>query len=225
MIRILFISICLVAVTACAHLPKIDPMPPGQPSPLVSACRDLFPHGRWQVYHSMEATLPDGRKSILTGVSVLSSEDRSIRWALMTVEGFVLFSGRWDNNSLTVDRAVPPFDRPGFAPGLMDDLRLLLFAPQDPLIATGRLEKGDPVCRFGSPGDTIDIAIKDDGSRIVRQYDSNHRLVRSVVANGLTPVAHELFARHLILKHHGMIGYQLDLKLIDAIPLDEESGN
>jgi hypothetical protein len=225
MIRRLILLICLAGLTACAHLPRINPIPPGCPTPNVSACRDLFPHGRWQLYHSIEATLPDGRKSVLTGVTVLSSEDRSIRWALMTVEGFVLFSGRWDENTLTVDRAVPPFNRPGFAQGLMDDLRLLLFAPQDPLIATGRLEKGDPVCRFGSPENTIDIAMEPDGSRIVRQYGSNRRLVRSVVAHGWNPVANGLFARHLILKHHGILGYMLKLKLINAIPIDKESGN
>jgi hypothetical protein len=224
MIRILILSLCLAAVTACARLPKIDPNPPGHPSPPVSACRDLFPHGRWQLYHSIEATLPDGRKTILTGATVFSSEDRSIRWALMTVEGFVLFSGRW-HNKITVDRAVPPFDRPGFAQGLIDDLRLLLFAPQAPLVTTGRLEQGDPACRFGSSQSTIDIAVKEDGSRIVRQYASNRKMVRSVVADDLTRIDQGLFARHLILKHYGILGYQLELHLIEAIPINKESKN
>jgi hypothetical protein len=224
MIRPLILSFCLAAVTACAHLPKIDLNPPGHPSAPVSVCRDLFLHGRWQMYHSIKATLPDGRKSVLTGVTVFSSQDRSIQWALMTVEGFVLFSGRW-HNKITVDRAVPPFDRPGFAQGLIDDLRLLFLAPQAPIVATGRLEQGDPVCRFGSSQCTIDISIKEDGSRIVRQYGSNRKIIRSVVADDLTPRNQELFARHLILRHYGMLGYQLELHLIEATPIDKESRN
>jgi hypothetical protein len=220
--RLFTLTVCLFAMTACAHLPNIEPYPAGNSSAAASACRDLFPHGRWQLFHSIEATLPGGRQSVLTGVSVLSYEDRSIQWALMTVEGFVLFSGRWDG-TLTVDRAVPPFDRPGFAEGLMEDLRLLFFAPQDPLVTAGLLEEGDPVCRFGSTkNNTIDIAIKGDGSRIIRQYASNHRLTRSIVADAFDPMARWAFAGHLILKHHGMVGYQLKLNLIEAIALDEE---
>lgn len=219
--RLLSLSVCLVAMTACARLPRIDPYPAGQLSTAASACRDLFPSGHWQLLHSIVATLPGGRTHILTGVTVLSSEERSIQWALMTVEGFILFSGRWDG-MLTVDRAVPPFDRPGFAEGVIEDLRMLFFAPRDPLTAAGRLERGEPVCRFGSVENTTDIAMRSDASRIVRQYAPNHKLVRSVVADAPSHAARGGFAGHLILKHHGMIGYQLELKLMEAISLDEE---
>jgi hypothetical protein len=219
--RLLALSVCLIVMTACARLPRIDPYPVGCPVEAASECRDLFPRGHWQLFHSIEATLPGGSKQILTGVSVLSSENRSIRCALMTLEGFVIFSGRW-NGELTVERAVPPFDRPGFAEGLMADLRLLFFAPQDPLLATGRLGQGDPVCRFGSAENTIDIAIQPNGSRIVRQYASDRRLTRIVVAGDLSQKPQGTFPKHLFLKHHGIIGYQLELKLIEAIPINEE---
>ena len=219
--RLLALSICMVAMTGCARLPSIDPFTDGYPSGTASECRDLYPQGRWQLFHSIEATLPGGGKQILTGVSVLSSENRSIQCALMTVEGFVIFSGRW-NGVLTVDRAVPPFDRPGFAEGLMEDLRLLFFAPQVPLLSSGRLSQGDPVCRFGSTENTIDIAMPGDGSRIIHQYGSNHRLSRSIVADAPPPTVRDAFSRHVVLKRHGALGYQLELKLIEAIPLDKE---
>jgi hypothetical protein len=220
--QLLILSICLAAMTACARLPRIDPYLAGHSPAAAPACRDLFPNGRWQLFHSIEATLPGGDKQMLTGVSVLSSENRSIRWALMTVEGFTIFSGRW-NGALTVDRAVPPFDRPGFAQGLVEDLKLLFFAPGEPLLATGRLSQGDPVCRFGSSDNTIDIAMGKEGSRIVRQYGPNHRLARSVVADTPSDMARGKFPGHLTLKHHGIIGYQLELKLIEAISLDKEA--
>ena len=219
--RLFIFSVCLFALTACARLPRIDPFPAGCPSAAASACRDIYPQGRWQLLHSIEATLPGGGKQVLTGVSVLSSEDRSIQWALMTVEGFVIFSGRW-NGALSVGRAVPPFDRPGFAEGMMADLRLLFFAPRAPLLSTGRLEQGDPVCRFGSAENTIDIVMPPDGSRIICQYGSNHRLARSIVADPPSPASRGAFSRHLVLKHPGVLGYQLELKLIETIPLDEE---
>jgi hypothetical protein len=218
--RLLAISVCLIVLTSCARLPQIDPYPAGHPSE-TSKCRDLFPHGRWQLFHSIEATLPGGDRQILTGVSILSSENRSIRCALMTVEGFVIFSGRW-NGELTVERTVPPFDRPGFAEGLMSDLRLLFFAPQDPLLFEGRFPQGCPVCRYGSAESTIDIAMPGDGSWTVHQYGSNHRLSRSIVAEAPLPTNRGSFSRHLVLKRHGVLGYQLELRLIEAIPIDEE---
>lgn len=216
--RLLFLMALLVSVTGCAQLPKIQPDSDLHPVPAKYDCQGAFPHGRWQLFHIIEATVPGGQKRSLTGVSVVSSRDRSIGWALMTVEGFVLFSGRFDG-TLTIDRAIAPFDRPGFAQGLLDDLMLLFFAPQAPHITTGRLENGAYVCRYGSPEETTDLVYGDDGAWSLRQYTSNHRLSRTVVADEMTTVADDAFAGHLVLKMHGVAGYQLELRLVEAIPL------
>ncbi len=217
--RLLLLMALLVSATGCAQLPKIHPDSDLHPAPARCDCQAPFPLGRWQLYHIIEARVPGGQKNTLAGVSVFSSRERSVRWALMTVEGFVLFSGRYDG-ILSIDRAIAPFDRPGFAQGLMDDLMLLFFVPRAPRTATGRLENGGYVCRYGSPERTTDIVFQDDGTWSVRQYTSSHRLSRTVMADEMTAVADTAFAKHLVLKNHGMPGYQLELRLVEAIPLE-----
>jgi len=94
--RLLLIAAVLALTTACARLPEIY-LPIGyDPLPSHVECREMFPQGRWQMHHAIQATVPGGGKTILTGVTVLSSQDRTIDSALMTVEGFVLFKGRYD---------------------------------------------------------------------------------------------------------------------------------
>lgn len=81
------------------------------PGGLIASRSDIFPSGRWQLTHAIDATVMGEKKSGLLGVSVLSSADRTLRCALMTIEGFVLFSGRFDGQ-LTVERALSPLIGP-----------------------------------------------------------------------------------------------------------------
>lgn len=211
----------VVALSAsCASLPQI--IPDTRSGPDVAALSALFPAGRWQLTHAIDAFVPGGKKSGLVGVSVLSSADRTIECALMTLEGFVIFSGRYDGR-LTVGRALPPFNRPGFAKGLIDDLMMLFFQPDGPMQQVGVLPDGAGVYRFGVfGGGTTDVILRDDHAWSIQKYSSRHKLERSIeasggegagAADGMIP------AQHLTLKRHGFMGYQLDLRLVDAIRL------
>jgi hypothetical protein len=218
--RLLLIAIALAMTTACARLPEIH-LPRGYaPLPSHVRCREVFPQGRWQIHHAIEATVPGGGKTVLTGVTVLDSRKGTLDSALLTVEGFVLFRGRWDGK-LTVDRAIRPFDRPAMAEGLMDDLRLLFFAPQGRLCQSGQMAPGERVCRYcQTDHTTIDILVRFDGTRQIRQYDAHHRLRRTIDIQAMTAVEGVPFAKKLTLKRLGVLGYQLNLTLLEAIPLD-----
>jgi hypothetical protein len=218
----LFPLLFILALSAsCANLPQIMPDTRCAPDAAM-ALSTVFPSGRWQLTHAMDAIVPGGKKSGLIGVSVLSSADRSIACALMSLEGFVIFSGRYDGR-LTVDRALPPFNRPGFAKGLIDDLMMLFFKPDGPMQKTGMLPDGAGVYRFGaSGGGTTDIILRDDHAWSVQKYSSRHQLERSVEARdrGVTGAGDGIaLTQHLTLKRHGFMGYQLDLRLVDAIRL------
>ena len=215
---LLLIAMTLV-MAACARLPEVH-LPRGyEPLPSHLLCREVFPRGRWQVHHAIEATVPGGGKTVLTGVTVLSSRERTIASALMTVEGFVLFRGRYDDG-LTVDRAIAPFDRSGFAEGLMDDLKLLFFPPDGILCRSGQLVPGVRVCRYCAADAAVDIVVRFEPVRQIRQYDALHRLKRTIDIDAMTVVDAVPFAKKLTLKRHGLMGYQLDLTLLEAVPLD-----
>ena len=95
----------------------------------------------------------------MLGLTVMSSPAAERRSVLMTLEGFVVFDGEYDGR-LTVHRALPPFDSPHFADGLMEDIRLVFFEPEGPVVARGTLRTGGPVRRYRLPdGGTVDVEL------------------------------------------------------------------
>lgn len=219
-VRFIFLSLFYLSVTSCTQLPVIHTLDPDQhlsASESESTCLNMFPQGRWQLYHSIEATVPGNTQSRLTGVSVLDSHNRTLRWALMTLEGFVLFSGRFDGE-LRIDRALPPFDKKGFAQGVLEDLKLIFFKPPG-LQDVGYSEDGDLVCRYSTEG-TTDILVKADHQWILRHYATQNRLTRTIKADQMVQVGTRLMPKHLILKNHALMSYQLDMHLVEAIPMN-----
>ncbi len=208
----------VVLISACAQLPRISALPFDDASTL--NCDQVFPAGRWQFHHLIQATVGGRPMGRLTGVSVVSIPAGTIECALMTMEGLVLFSARYDGR-LTVTRATAPFDRPGFAEGLMADLRLLYYKPEAPLQAHGQLVDGARVCRYISPGGVVtDVVVKDPHHWAIHAYSTHKRRLRTIEAAG--SLAGNGPARELTIQSHGLIEYDLELKLIEAVSLDEE---
>jgi len=211
----------LVLSAGCARLPEILPPPlsfDGEADPFAS----VYPSGRWQLYHTIDADVPGGGIRHLAGGSVISSDAKSIERALMTLEGLVLFSGR-DAGALTVERAVSPFDRSGFAHGLMADLRMLFFQPEARVLETGVLPDGSRVKRFQSDGgDTTDLLVREDGTWSIHRYAGTKLEcaieARDVRAGEITDGA--VFAQTLTLNRPGLLGYTLEMRLVEALRLE-----
>lgn len=204
-------------IAACSQVPKVVFQSAFDGAP--DYCEQPFSEGRWQLHHLIEAKVHGRSMGQLTGVSVISAADRTIECALMTIEGLVLFSARYDGK-LTVMRAVAPFDRPGFARGLVDDLMLLFFKPTAPLQSRGLLPGGEAVCRYGAgDGAVVDTVFKDRRHWAVYRYSTGGRLERTI--EGESAAAAFFPAAHLTIKSHGRMEYVLKLKLLEALPLAE----
>jgi hypothetical protein len=214
----LFAMAAVLLVLSCARLPKILPVTGADPSEPAEVCGRIFPAGEWQLLHSIEADLPGGRRSVMMGLTVLSSRLRSNRSVIMSLEGFVVFDGEV-NQGLTVHRALPPFDSPGFAEGLMADIRLIFFQPEGSA-ECGKLTDGSTVCRYKKPdGGFVDIVLRSTGTCESLRYDREQRLIRTVrvpadarTGDGM-PQTIELTAR-------GEQSYKLVMTLLEAVPLD-----
>lgn len=218
----LLIAAGLLLVLACSQLPRITPAPGGPPPPgLAEQCGAAFPQGKWQVLHSIRAEMPGGRHFMALGLTVFSSGPRTSRSVIMTFEGFVVFDGEYDGR-LIVHRALPPFDSPHFAGGLMEDIRLIFFEPQGPVVAAGKLDSGASACRRETPdGGSVDLARTRDGQWELRRYDSAGRLTRTV-----SPLAAagkgDGFPETVALTAFGDQGYQLVLTLVEAVAVESE---
>jgi len=213
----------LVLTTGCARLPEILPVSVPDAGGTADPFLGVYPSGRWQLYHTIDARVPGGGTRHLTGVSVISSETGRIQCALMTLEGLVLFSGGYMEGDLTVDRAVSPFDRSGFAQGLMADLRLLFFRSGTRAIETGILADGSRVKRYQSDdGDTTDLIVREDGTWTIHRYTGTKLEcaieARDVRASETTDG--ETFAQTLTLNRPGLLGYTLEMHLVEALRLE-----
>ena len=216
--RFFFLPVILFVLVGCSALPRVYPTAAVVAPQIRQACAAVFPSGKWQLLHSIEATLPGGRKGFVMGLSVISSVDRSVHCVIMTMEGLVLFDAAYDGR-LAVKRAVAPFDSKNFAAGLINDIRLIFFRPGGVPVESGRLENGASVCRYrGADGWIADVIARRDGSWEINQYDRRLREIRTVRGSGPTDNA-GIFKR-IELVAQGLSRYALVMDLVEALPLD-----
>ncbi len=211
-------------ISSCAGLPEIRPARGPAASALQAGCEIPFPDGKWQFVHSIEAELPGGRKGFVVGVTVISSMPQTTDCAIMSLEGFVFFNAGQDRE-IVIHRAIFPFDKKEFAQGLMQDIRLMFFKPDGPLIESGVLENDSSVCRYQSPGGkVIDIITSPDNNWEIRQYSEALRLTRTIKAWSLKnegPSDKWPIPGRLELTAHGSLGYKLTMTLVDAVLLTQ----
>ena len=216
------IIVALLLFTACSRLPEIVEDPTRLPGP---SCRSLFPQRQWQFQHAIEATVRGRKMGKLIGAMVLNARKRTIQCALMTIEGLVLFGARYDGQ-LTVERAVKPFDRPGFAAGLMDDLRLMFLAPEGQA-RLGRTTQSNVICRYRYPENFItDIVVHDPDHWMINRYNARGRWLRTVSVETAEAARYSEWsgiARHITLESRSGDDYRLALTLIEAVPIKKET--
>lgn len=200
-----------LVLSSCASLPPLEPLDPSGQAALLARCRAPFLRAKYRLMHSIEATMPTGETGHLIGVTVADPAMRTLHSALMTIEGLVLFEARFDK-AITVDRALPPFDSPSFAEGLMDDISLMLFTPEEPFAEAGT-NKGEPLCRYRGRGGTIDVIANSNRGFTVRRYGTSSSLMRELRLS--VPDARGI-SKQMELVAGGMLGYTLRLELIKA---------
>ena len=163
--------------------------------------------------------MPGGLNFGMMGLTLISSRLRTCRSVIMTLEGFVVFDGEYDQQ-LIVHRALPPFDSPHFAAGLMEDIRLIFLEPDGPAIGFGEVANGSVVCRHATPdGSTVDIGLQRDGAWELRGYSPAQRLTRTVRA--LPGAKHNAgFPEALELTAYGEQAYKLVMTLVEAVQIE-----
>lgn len=215
--------ILLLFMVSCAGLPRPEPInslvAPGTPR----ECSIPFVSNRWQFVHSIECTMPDGRKTFVIGVTDISPDMETIHCVIMTIEGLVVFEGRYERREIVINRGLPPFDSWDFACGLMNDIRLLFFKPGCKLIDSGMSGNGSYICRYKDDKDMIvDVITNQDMTWEIRQYE-NEVLTRSIKAgaNGPGSSADQRgIPARIELVAHGPVKYTLMLDLIRAMNIE-----
>jgi hypothetical protein len=211
----------LLLLLSCARLPAITPKdgPSSSGIDKPHEARRIFPDGSWQFLHSIRAELPGGRNFGMMGLTVMSSRLQTRRSVIMTLEGFVIFDGEYDRRVI-VHRALPPFDSPHFAGGLMEDIRLVFFEPDGPVVDFGELGNGSVVRRHQiTDGSTVDVEALPDGDWQIRRYSPSHELIRTVRARhgAGNPSG---FPETIELTASGDQAYRLIMTLVEAVSIE-----
>ena len=217
--------LCLCLLTAlllssCAgmhrqQLPQVIEISAAEGLPV--SCLQAFPEGQWQLVHAIDFRMAGGMRGHALGVLVLGDDE--IRCALMTMEGLTLFEARSrGKTALEVSRALPPFDNPEFAVGLMEDVRTLFRRPAGTL-QYGTTTTGEPVCRFTDEGTVTDVLPEGDGCWRIITYDADTVATRIITTQACTSAAGTALAGSLTLTALGTNGYTLSMELVSAEPI------
>ena len=204
--------VIVLLLSACAHMPPIQPAGTDRQYRFEARCRSIYPVGRWQLVHTINVRLRRGYQATLTGVIILSTADSRVHCVLMTLEGFVLFEAV-DNGEVAVKRAFGPFDNSEFAKGVMRDIRLIFLAPEGRMQTAGKFAGGTQGCRYRTHDNRfIDVIGAADGSWQIQQYDPRKTVfVDAVDQRGLSP--------KLTLTAAGKAAYTLVMTLVEAVPM------
>ena len=218
--RLFPLFLLLLTVGACTGLKPLTPLDPARKSAVLEGCRRPFLPGKYRLVHALETVMPDGAKGTAVGVLVADPRTRGFRTALMTIEGFVLFDAE-AGETLTVHRAVPPFDAPAFAEALAEDIRLAFFPPGEAPAAWGEGEAGALVCRFErADGRLVEVLTFKDGVMAIRLYGTGQELLKRVKM----PPRRGPVWRIRWRSGGGWPPYTLRLRLLESEALGDDSG-
>jgi len=219
----LFFSILLFGLAACAGetQPRLPLLTGAAESLEKNPCATVFPQGNLQLVHAIDFALQDGSGTAVVGVTSLN--DKTIACALITVEGLTLFEAVFRHDtSFEVKRAVPPFDTPEFAAGLIGDIRAI-FQPPPGRGSRGQLLLSVPaagltaVCRYKDPdGGVVDVLPDVDGCWQIRSYTPDGAMDRTIVGRSCREQGESLIPDYIELKTYGRRGYTLKMTLIRA---------
>lgn len=203
-------------LVSCQTLPAITPstLPAESES---AVCFEPFLKKSYRFIHSIEFGLTGNAQGQVIGVTVVDPVNRFVSCVIMTVEGLVLFDAE-ARPALKINRAVSPFDSGDFAAGMIDDIRLIFFAPQGNLETKGVLTTGEDICRWReTAGDWIDVVTRRREEVDITRYSvcgNWKRRVRLQHAGNIYRTI-ELTARETF-------NYSLKMVLIEAEPLGGE---
>jgi hypothetical protein len=214
--RLALLIFSALLFVSCRTLPAIIPAVPQSAQKSLS-CPSPFLKESYRMIHGIEISMA-GSAGAIIGVTVADPATRFISCAIMTAEGMVLFEADAEG-VLKVRRALPPFDSNDFAKNMINDIKLIFFAPQGKIKDRGILADGARICRYQEEnGDWIDVAERQPEGIEIRKYSSYGNLLRQI---RLSKTAENPY-QSIKLQAKELFDYSLLMTLIEAEPLEGE---
>ncbi len=216
--RIVCLLFCVMLASCSAkQTPSMPELVPVSVSDVQEEiCENSFVKGDWQFVHSINFEMNNGHGATLVGITVL--QEKKLKTVLMGVEGFVLFEAEQEiSGKVLVRRAMPPFDKTGFAEGLMGDVQTLLMEPEFAGRLIAKNSEDELLCRYiAGNGQVIDVVTATQGWNRITRYNKEGMLQQIITTRNYKEVAGESIAERITLIASGVQGYTLQLQLLSA---------
>jgi hypothetical protein len=210
--------ILILFLTSCQTLPVINSSIP-QTSENIITCPSPFLKEKYRLIHAIEVNMAGETRGAIIGVTVADPFTHLVSCAIMTVEGIVLFEAESGAGSLKVMRALPPFDSDDFAKNIIDDIKLIFFAPVGKIQNKGKLPDGSTACRYREEnGDWVDVFTNTTEKIEIKRYSSSGSLKRHVKLNKTSKNIYQCIE----LQANELFDYSLIMTLIEAQPTENE---
>jgi hypothetical protein len=182
-------------------------------------CPSPFLKEKYRLVHSIENRMFDETQSVIIGVTLADPSTRFISCAIMSAEGMVLFEAESSPDMLKVNRALPPLDAADFAKNMIEDIKLIFFAPDGKLKVKGILTDGATACRYlEENGDWIDVINDRMEGTAVKRYSPSGILKRHIKFN---KAAGNIY-QNIELQAYETFNYSLLINLIEAQPIGNQ---
>ena len=210
--------ILTIFLLSCQTLPLINsPVSPAEEKNLT--CPSPFLKEKYRLVHAIETRVAGKTQSAVIGVTLADPYTRLVSCAIMTAEGMVLFEAESGPGMLKVNRALPPFDSMDFAKNMIEDIKLIFFAPEGKIQKKGNLPDGTTACRYHEEnGDWIDVITDKSEGIAIKRYTSDGILKRQVKFNKTTGNIYQ----SIELQANETFNYSLLMTLIEAEPAKSE---
>lgn len=211
--------ILTIFLFSCQTLPLINaPVSPAEEKALT--CPSPFLKEKYRLVHSIETRLAGKTQSAIIGVTLADPSTRSVSCAIMTAEGMVLFEVESGHGVLKVNRALSPFDSADFAKNMIEDIKLIFFAPEGKIQKKGILPDGTTACRYQEEdGEWIDVINDKSEGTAIKRYSSIGILKRRIKFNKTSGNIYQ----SIELQANEAFNYSLLMTLIEAQPVESES--
>jgi hypothetical protein len=213
--RLLILTVLLLA--SCQTLPAIKPSTPEAPQTSF-ICPSPFLKEQYRLMHAIEVHMAGDTRGAIIGITIADPTTRFVSCAIMTAEGMVLFEAQ-AAPALKVIRALPPFNTGDFARNMIDDIKLIFFAPEGKIQAKGTLADGATICRYREEsGAWIDVIARLPEGIEINRYSACGSLQRQIQINPTT----ENIYQNIKLTAKETFNYSLIMTLIEAVPEEDE---
>jgi hypothetical protein len=208
----LSLLILTIFLFSCQTLPVINPHS-SLNNKKSFACPSPFLKEKSQLIYAIEIQAAGNVQGAIIGITVVDPSTRFVSCAIMTAEGVVLFEAEAGPDTLKINRALPPFASVDFANNMIEDIKLISFAPEGKILAKGTLPDGATACRYiEQNGEWIDVIANKSDVAEIKRYSSDKILKRHIKFNN---IGKDIY-RSIELQGIETVNYTLIMTLIEA---------